>query len=208
MPPPRFGILVPMTRIERVTSPLPRECSTTEPHGPNHCSGAGEGNRTLVVSLEGFCSAIELHPPAATEAILYFAANQSTAPWLQRWPDPPGPKPAQAWWRGLDSNQRRRKPTDLQSAPFSHSGTPPQGTTNYGCQAQPCQTGRQPQPRGPACVPVPELDAKGRQTTANKPAEGGDPRHPADRAGREPRVIHEGAGSDAALHYICLNRWV
>src|SRR5476649_615523 len=29
-----------------------------------HCSptGAGEGNRTLVVSLEGFCSTIELHP--------------------------------------------------------------------------------------------------------------------------------------------------
>ena len=26
--------------------------------------GAGEGNRTLVVSLEGFCSTIELHPPA------------------------------------------------------------------------------------------------------------------------------------------------
>ena len=25
--------------------------------------GAGEGNRTLVVSLEGFCSTIELHPP-------------------------------------------------------------------------------------------------------------------------------------------------
>jgi hypothetical protein len=28
-------------------------------------SGAGEGNRTLVVSLEGFCSTIELHPPCA-----------------------------------------------------------------------------------------------------------------------------------------------
>jgi hypothetical protein len=26
--------------------------------------GAGEGNRTLVVSLEGFCSTIELHPRA------------------------------------------------------------------------------------------------------------------------------------------------
>ena len=26
-------VLVPMTRIERVTSPLPRECSTTELHG-------------------------------------------------------------------------------------------------------------------------------------------------------------------------------
>ena len=27
-----------------------------------HRPGAGEGNRTLVVSLEGFCSTIELHP--------------------------------------------------------------------------------------------------------------------------------------------------
>jgi hypothetical protein len=32
------------------------------------------------------------------------------------------------WWRGLDSNQRRRAPTDLQSVPFSLSGTPPCGT--------------------------------------------------------------------------------
>ncbi len=32
------------------------------------------------------------------------------------------------WWRGLDSNQRRRAPTDLQSVPFSLSGTPPYGT--------------------------------------------------------------------------------
>ena len=171
MPPPRLGILVPMTRIERVTSPLPRECSTTEPHGPNHYSGAGEGNRTLVVSLEGFCSAIELHPPAATEAILYFAANQSTAPRLHRQPDPAGSKPARAWWRGLDSNQRRRKPTDLQSAPFSHSGTPPQGTTNYGCQAQPCQTGRHPEARGRARVPRPRVGRQGREFVANKPAE-------------------------------------
>jgi hypothetical protein len=30
---------------------------------PRHAGiGAGEGNRTLVVSLEGFCSTIELHP--------------------------------------------------------------------------------------------------------------------------------------------------
>src|SRR6218665_163659 len=36
-----------------------------------------------------------------------------------------------AWWRRLDSNQRRRKPTDLQSAPFSHSGTPPRRTRDY-----------------------------------------------------------------------------
>lgn len=60
-------IVVPMTRIERVTSPLPRECSTPEPHGHFFYRsidklGAGEGDRTLVLSLEGFCSTIELHP--------------------------------------------------------------------------------------------------------------------------------------------------
>src|SRR5205814_4392864 len=63
--------LVPMTRSERVTSPLPRECSTTELHGrilglPSEAAGAGEGNRTLVISLEGFCSTIELHPPGSS----------------------------------------------------------------------------------------------------------------------------------------------
>jgi hypothetical protein len=30
-----------------------------------------------------------------------------------------------AMWAGLDSNQRRRKPADLQSAPFGHFGTYP-----------------------------------------------------------------------------------
>jgi hypothetical protein len=29
------------------------------------------------------------------------------------------------WWVGLGSNQRRRKPADLQSAPFNRSGTYP-----------------------------------------------------------------------------------
>lgn len=55
-----------MMRIERMTSPLPRECSTTELQGQQILSakedGAGEGNRTLVLSLEGFGSTIELHP--------------------------------------------------------------------------------------------------------------------------------------------------
>ena len=31
----------------------------------NNADGAGEGNRTLVFSLEGYCSTIELHPRAA-----------------------------------------------------------------------------------------------------------------------------------------------
>src|SRR5246127_342154 len=30
------------------------------------------------------------------------------------------------WWRGKDSNLRRRKPADLQSAPVGRLGTPPQ----------------------------------------------------------------------------------
>jgi hypothetical protein len=127
-----------MARIGLATSPLPRECSTTEPHGhlplipadirapcanpakttaKNH-SGAGEGNRTLVVSLEGFCSTIELHPrnlplrqpcpntsPAETSK-LQLPLNQN-------------------WWRGTDSNHRTRKRADLQSAAFNHSATPP-----------------------------------------------------------------------------------
>ena len=69
-----------MMRIERMTSPLPRECSTTEPHGQG--SGAGEGNRTLATSLEGWGSTIELHPQ------------------IKKWSEqqdsnlrPPGPKP-------------------------------------------------------------------------------------------------------------------
>jgi hypothetical protein len=33
--------------------------------------------------------------------------------------------PANHWWRGEDSNLRRHKPADLQSAPFGHSGTSP-----------------------------------------------------------------------------------
>ena len=36
--------------------------SNLEPAPGRYEIGAGEGNRTLVVSLEGFCSAIELHP--------------------------------------------------------------------------------------------------------------------------------------------------
>ena len=143
-----------MTRIERVTSPLPRECSTTEPHGqilycalprppattggPAACDdlvGAGEGNRTLVVSLEGFCSTIELHPPTSTSTALHCsrttkAAQQRTPPLRQRTRPAQQltPSTAQAYGGGdwIRTNVGAR-PTDLQSAPFNHSGTPPPG---------------------------------------------------------------------------------
>ena len=151
-----------MTRIERVTSPLPRECSTTEPHGRiPHCNpGAGEGNRTLVISLEGFCSTIELHPPTpATRTTCLHVLNHnyrftitvcgrqgririslprrllqrhSFARWAaegillrasagsfcvaQR---------AQQNGGGWIRTNVGARPADLQSAPFSRSGTPP-----------------------------------------------------------------------------------
>jgi hypothetical protein len=39
-----------MGRIELPTSPLPRECSTTEPHGHVH-AGAGDESRTRDLNL-------------------------------------------------------------------------------------------------------------------------------------------------------------
>ena len=99
-----------------MTSPLPRECSTTELHGRSLIAGAGEGNRTLVVSLEGFCSTIELHPPLAL-------------------PHPPVCLPCAtaiaaeiAGGGGWIRTNVGARPTDLQSAPFSRSGTPPRNS--------------------------------------------------------------------------------
>ena len=62
--------------------------------------GAGEGNRTLTVSLEGFCSTIELHP------LFHLIAPNV-----------------------IGGGRRIRTfeafATDLQSAPFDRSGIPP-----------------------------------------------------------------------------------
>jgi hypothetical protein len=43
------------------------------------------------------------------------------------YPPVPFPPPSHKtkWWRGKDSNLRRRKPADLQSAPVGRLGTPP-----------------------------------------------------------------------------------
>src|SRR4051812_36654473 len=117
-----------MTRIERVTSPLPRECSTTELHGrmfKNELQlsrGAGEGNRTLVISLEGFCSTIELHPPVDSSTPRYLALVADPRPLPPPASSKFGPKTGGGGWIRTNVGAR---PTDLQSAPFSRSGTPP-----------------------------------------------------------------------------------
>ncbi len=64
-----------------------RERTSHIQHGEN---GAGEGNRTLVVSLEGFCSTIELHPLEGVSPLCLVHAQGART----------------IWWRGLDSNQR------------------------------------------------------------------------------------------------------
>ena len=92
-------MMVPMGRFELPTSPLPRECATPELHG-RIMFGAGEGNRTLTVSLEGFCSTIELHP-------LFHLIAPSVIGGGRR-------------IRTFEAHA-----TDLQSAPFDRSGIPP-----------------------------------------------------------------------------------
>src|SRR5688572_18279052 len=71
-------------------------------------AGAGEGNRTLVISLEGFCSTIELHPPCLVTK-KFFTRDCARLAGGGGW---------------IRTNVGAR-PTDLQSAPFSRSGTPP-----------------------------------------------------------------------------------
>ena len=82
--------------------------------------GAGGGNRTLIASLEGWSSTIELHPRLDLHRRRHANRLHQQDPEFHR-----------SWWRGLDSNQRRRTPADLQSAPFSHSGTPPHSRSSH-----------------------------------------------------------------------------
>src|SRR6185295_15354869 len=76
--------------------------------------GAGEGNRTLVISLEGFCSTIELHPPEPFSAC-------------------PLPRPCRSHClvEGEGFEPSKAEPSDLQSDPFDRSGTPPNETADY-----------------------------------------------------------------------------
>ena len=104
-------------------------------HIQNRSLGAGEGNRTLVVSLEGFCSTIELHPrvrrqrlgdigqtvrvqlPCSCHAVAIYTQQTRIVPCLlfadSRMVEGEGFEPSKA------------EPTDLQSVPFDRSGTPP-----------------------------------------------------------------------------------
>ena len=87
-------------------------------------SGAGEGNRTLVVSLEGFCSTIELHPPHLRKPDSRIRVPRQPAILVE----------------GEGFEPSKAEPTDLQSAPFDRSGTPPNETGYYLNFSHCCQT--------------------------------------------------------------------
>ena len=74
--------------------------------------GAGEGNRTLVVSLEGFCSTIELHPRLRRSAFPLPGSRRSGSRRV-------------VLVEGEGFEPSKAEPTDLQSVPFDRSGTPP-----------------------------------------------------------------------------------
>ena len=69
-------------------------------------TGAGEGNRTLVLSLEGFSSTIELHPQNPTPAALAATAFNLV--------------------EGEGFEPSKAEPTDLQSVPVDRLGIPPE----------------------------------------------------------------------------------
>jgi hypothetical protein len=143
--------MVPMLRIERRTSPLPRECSTTELHRLDpgripldlwtlRMDGAGEGNRTLVISLEGFSSTIELHPHALQQWNLALPMRDVYRPTLTpRFSSVPDPPAEILLVEGVGFEPTKAEPADLQSAPFDRSGTPPNETGDYGSFPLLCQ---------------------------------------------------------------------
>ncbi len=87
-----------MTGIEPVTSSLPRKCSTSELHRQR----AEDGAQTRDPQL-GRLMLYQLS---------YFRKKMNFNYSLVK-------------WAVMDSNHRRRKPAELQSAPFGHSGNCP-----------------------------------------------------------------------------------
>src|SRR5262249_32217187 len=86
--------------------------------------GAGEGNRTLVITLKGCCSTIELHPQRQSGV---WALGTVPSCLLRNGGRPPpitaGSRLSLVGEVGLEPT--KAKQADLQSAPFAARDTPP-----------------------------------------------------------------------------------
>ena len=86
--------------------------------------GAGEGNRTLVVSLEGFCSTIELHPHKQATLFVPTRAKHKASDANILPSGPPGLSGGYMV-EGTGFEPVYSKRPDLQSGAFNRSATPP-----------------------------------------------------------------------------------
>src|SRR4029078_7906821 len=80
-------------------------------------AGAGEGNRTLVISLEGCCSTIEIHP--------HPKSRRNTGIGTPIHFDPCSPHSALRLVGEVGLEPTKPLAADLQSAPFAARDTPP-----------------------------------------------------------------------------------
>jgi hypothetical protein len=130
-----------MARIERATSPLPRECSTTEPHGQQTINI----NRQLerVMGIEPTSSAwkavvlplnyTRMHPSLSNQ--IARAITKSCQTESRQFPG--------NLVEGEGFEPSKAVPSDLQSDPFDRSGTPPgKRAIMLGCTPA-CQTQKQ-----------------------------------------------------------------
>ncbi len=67
----------------RYRHPSPFSTDLLQLHPASLIAGAGEGNRTLVISLEGFCSTIELHPHHPTLLLLALLDRTGGGGWIR-----------------------------------------------------------------------------------------------------------------------------
>ena len=95
---------------------------------------AGEGNRTLVFSLEGYGSTIELHPQCGHLTMVPASGRAGVVAWwkvgsMSLGADSPRKRVRAAWREvsvgGTGFEPVKAVPSDLQSDPFDRSGNPP-----------------------------------------------------------------------------------
>ena len=111
--------MVPMAGIGPATSPLPRECSTTEPHGllifqlHHQRFGAGDEARTRDIQF----GKLKLYQLSYTRlSFLLYRLHAMLFKLLVE-------------GEGFEPSYSER--TDLQSVAFNHSATPPNRTRDY-----------------------------------------------------------------------------